>query len=183
MLPHFLTLETTLEGLLSMETVLNDIPPPPAQAKYHKQEITRDFEMEVEEDQEDLEPTPRPRKNKNRSSSSEETDLREDEHFKTPRTLKQKRIAEIIEIDSSELSELSGEESELEEKKARKKTTMGVKGKDYDQSSKVTINLTSGLSTLKNLFPLCRVRNWRSLMTSAIRKSRVARKRVFAYTE
>lgn len=121
----FLTVETALEDLLSQEMEPDDVPPPSKQAKnQHKRVITSDSDVEMATDsEEDQEPTPRPRKNRNRSSS-EEIDLGEDEHFRTPHTLKQKKIAaEIVTIDSSDLSELSSNsEDELEnENKGKKK--------------------------------------------------------------
>jgi hypothetical protein len=140
---YLFILETALEDLLPQKKlVLGDV---------SLGVITSDSDIEME-DEEDQEPTPRPhKKNRNRYSSAEETDLGEDEPFRTPRTLKQKKVAtEIITIDSSELSELPGsedsEESESEEddnqtKSNRNKTVMGAKGKESHKSMKVTIDL------------------------------------------
>ena len=121
---------------MSQEPASDDVASAPQRAKFTSKS---DTEMESE----DQEPTPRPRKNGNWPSSAEEVeevDLEDDEHFRTPHTLKQKKISiGVITIDSSELSELPSEESELEDKGKKKKTTMGVKG---SKLLEVTINLT-----------------------------------------
>jgi hypothetical protein len=106
-----------------------------------KQPITSDSDHETEIEEE---PTPRPRKTRNRSSSPEEVDVGDDEHFKTPRTLKPKKIAAVE--TSSDLSELSdSEESGSEDNgdKRGKKTLTKVRGKD--NSLKAEINLTTDL--------------------------------------
>lgn len=130
-------LETALEDLISqnMVPVSGDFQPP-KQGKFRKyqQVITSNSDVEMSE-----EPTPCPNKNRNRQPSGpspEETDLEDDEHFRTPHTLKQKKIAtDIIMFDSSELSGLSSEESEPKMKNKGKKTIEKIK----DNKSKVTI--------------------------------------------
>lgn len=131
----FLSLETTIEDLLpqKMKPVSDD-------DLLRMTTSDSDVEMESEEDQE---PTPRPRKNRNRSPtpSAEEIDLEEDEHFKTPRSLKKRKPAtEVVTMETSELSG-SEESEESEEENNRKKTKTGAKGKEGYRSTKVTINL------------------------------------------